>query len=249
VNGLLDALEKIAEETKNADLAAYIANARAGLADLAVENDNLAKSINQGFLSSIGGFLSDLASGTKSAKQAFIDLGASALKVLTDVLIKIILVKLALAAFGGGGGGGVGGFLSGLLGGEKAAGTSGGGGFAGGGLPGVGLFRGAGTRTSDSNNVNISDGEYIVNAYATAKHFADLEAINNDINPRRNFAAGGNVSPAMAGSQGAAPGFKIVNVLPNDLLEDYVTSGDGRQALLNFIEYNAGAVNSRLKQA
>lgn len=46
--------------------------------------------------------------------------------------------------------------------------------FAGG-----GYFQGAGTRTSDSNLARISDGEFIVNADATAKNRGTLEAINS----------------------------------------------------------------------
>jgi hypothetical protein len=234
---ILDELQAIATATNNADLQQYIDKARAGLSDLTSDSDELGQQINQGFLGSIGTLLGDLRDGTKTAKQAFLDFGASVLKVLSDVLIKIILTKIALAAFGGGGQGGVGGFFSGLFGGDKAAGN-----FAGG-----GLFRGIGTSTSDSNTINVSDGEYIVNAAATARHLQTLEAINSDINPARNFAAGGNVSPATNATSGARmPDFKIVNVLPNDLLEDYITSGDGGQALLNFIESNQGAINQRL---
>lgn len=245
---ILDELQAIAVATHDTALQDYIDKARTGLSDLTTESDHLGQQLNQGFLGSIGGLLGDLRDGTKTAKAAFLDFGASVLKVLTDVLIKIILTKIALAAFGGGGGGGFGGFLSGLLGGDKAAGNTGvasGGGFASG-----GLFRGIGTGTSDSNTINVSDGEFVVNAAATARHLAALETINGDINPARNFAAGGGVSPASNMAAAARmPDFKIVNVLPNDLLADYLTSGDGGQAILNFIENNAGAVNSRLRQA
>ena len=54
-----------------------------------------------------------------------------------------------------------------------------------------GLFRGRGTGTSDSNLAMVSDGEFWVNARATAKHRPLLEAINEDRMPR--YATGGLV--------------------------------------------------------
>jgi hypothetical protein len=47
------------------------------------------------------------------------------------------------------------------------------------GFPTGGLFRGAGTTTSDSNIIAVSDKEFIVNARATAQHRGLLEAINS----------------------------------------------------------------------
>lgn len=235
---ILDLLDAIAQKTHDADLGAYVAKARTGLVEVADEGDKLGKQLNDEFLGAFRSLFTDLASGTKTAKQAFVDFGLGVLQILQQVLIKIILTKLALAAFGGGGG--VGGFLSGLFGGDKAAGN-----YASG-----GLIVGAGTGTSDSVPINASNGEFVVNAAATAANLALLESINGGrINPSRNLAAGGQVEASGArGANGTGQSFKIVNVLPNDLLEDYVTSGDGGQALLNFIEYNAGAVKTRLNQ-
>jgi hypothetical protein len=60
-----------------------------------------------------------------------------------------------------------------------------------------GLFKGAGSGTSDSNSIRISDGEYIVNAVGTRANFPLLEAINSIGRPirsnSRGFAAGGLV--------------------------------------------------------
>jgi hypothetical protein len=52
-----------------------------------------------------------------------------------------------------------------------------------------GLFRGAGSTTSDSNVIAVSDREYIVNARSTAKHLPLIEAINSDRLP--GYASGG----------------------------------------------------------
>lgn len=55
-----------------------------------------------------------------------------------------------------------------------------------------GLFRGVGTGMSDSNLARISDGEFIVNAAATAQNLALLEAINNSTRDRSTSAPAQN---------------------------------------------------------
>lgn len=50
-----------------------------------------------------------------------------------------------------------------------------------------GLFRGVGTRTSDSNLVALSDHEFVVNADSTAKNLPLLEAINSGWVPSADF--------------------------------------------------------------
>jgi hypothetical protein len=242
VGVLLNRLEEIAKLTNNADLSAFVQGARADLRTLKDDSDNLGKSLNDSFIGSFQTLFTDLQQGTKTAGQAFADFGLSVLNILEQVLIKIILTKLALAAFGGGGSGGIGGFLSGLFGGDKAVGND-----AGLNLAGGGLVTGAGTATSDSIPINGSDGEFMVNAMATAKHYDTLMAINNDVNPRRSMVAGGPINaPAQAAISAPNINVKNINVLPNDLLENYITSGDGRTALLNFMESNQSAVKQRL---
>jgi len=237
VNVLLNQLEAIAKATGNTDLQQYVDKARQSLSELSNQTDNVGKAFNQGFVSVIGNALSELTDGAHTAKQAFLDFGAGVFKVFTDILEKIILTRIAMAAFGGSSGaGGVGGFLSGLL------GTAGGGGFATG-----GLFRGQGG--IDNNLVPISDGEYIVNAQATSQNLALLHSINANIAPSRNVNVGGGISGGPISSRGQVTHTKIINVLPNDLLANYLTSGDGKQAMLNFIEQNPGAINTRLSQA
>ncbi len=65
-------------------------------------------------------------------------------------------------------------------------------GFLGGHASG-GIISGPGTGTSDSIIARVSRGEYIVNAAATRKNFALIEAINSGALP--GFADGGQVSP------------------------------------------------------
>ena len=233
---LLVTLEQIAAATHNTELQAYVDDARAGLKDLQADGDELGAEINQQFLGAFTDLFTSIADGSKSAKEAFADFGRSILKILTDIAIKIIITKLLMAALGGGGAGGAGGFLSGLFGGDKAVK-----GFASGGYTGDGGI---------NDPAGITHGkEFVVNADATAKNRAALEAMNEGLNPQRNLAAGSNVSPA-ATMQAAvgSQNIQVVNVLPNDLLDNYVNSGNGTQTFLNMIENNATAINGRLKQ-
>ena len=86
-----------------------------------------------------------------------------------DGVLKSLLGGLGGA---GGGGGGLGGILSGI------------GGLFSGGFADGGLINGAGSGTSDSNLALVSDGEFIVNAGATAKNKALLTAINSGRAPK-----------------------------------------------------------------
>lgn len=237
MNILLAELEAIAVATNNTGLQQYVDKARASLIGLGEDSDTLGIQINKGFIGSFQNLLQDLASGTKTVGEAFASMGANILKILTDIAIKILLTKLLLKAFGGDNfTGGIGGALSGLFGGSNAV---------AGGFDSGGLFRGKGGR--DANTINITDGEFVVNAEATKRNLATLYAINDSINPQRNFNAGGQVAAAPGGGNGQQmPRLNIVNVLPNDLLENYITTGDGALSLLNFIENNSGAINTRL---
>ncbi|VVO05949.1 hypothetical protein PS834_03057 [Pseudomonas fluorescens] len=64
-----------------------------------------------------------------------------------------------------------------------------------------GLFSGSGTGTSDSNLAKISDGEFIVNAAATRKNRALLEAINSG----ERVSTSGGGSGATVATQSQAP--------------------------------------------
>lgn len=132
--------------------------------------------------------LSGLLSGTMSAEQA--------LQGLVQTLIRAALQAAILGE----------GPLAGLLGGNgnKPKVPSGGGGKkAGGSLLGAilglkdgGHVRGPGTATSDSIPARLSNGEFVVNAKATRKNRAVLEAINNG--SVAAFASGGYAGDAPA---------------------------------------------------
>ncbi len=73
-------------------------------------------------------------------------------------------------------------------------------------------MRGPGTSTSDSIPARLSDGEFVVNARATARNRALLEAINDNRLP--GFADGGLVgggAPSFAGNGNSAGQHVAIN--------------------------------------
>ncbi len=180
----------------------------------------------------VGGAMVDAlfswASGAKSASDAIRDLTLSLAKMLLQASL---LGQGPLAGIFGTqpGGGLLGGLLTGILGvgGGKARGgyvsandtfTLGfvaNDNFAVGAIArraAGGMIRGPGTSTSDSIPTLLSDGEYVVNARATAKHRPLLDAINSGT--VRGFASGGLVMPpppttSGSGNGGAAPAISV----------------------------------------
>ena len=80
-----------------------------------------------------------------------------------------------------------------------------------------GMFHGAGTGTSDSNLAWISDGEFIVNAAATKRNRALLEAINS--NERVSVASGGTSTVVTTGGQA-----QVAPAQQNVVIHNYSTS-------------------------
>jgi hypothetical protein len=75
-----------------------------------------------------------------------------------------------------------------------------------------GMIRGPGTGTSDSIHAKLSDGEFVVNARATAGNRALLEAINGGRIPR--FADGGPVSGLASPPSGASMFGQTTHIAP-----------------------------------
>ncbi|MBZ9694537.1 tape measure protein [Mesorhizobium sp. CO1-1-9] len=128
----------------------------------------------------VGGFISDLRSG-KSAAEAL----ANALNKVADKLLDMALNSLFSTTTSGGIFGAIGSLFGFSAGGEVKR-------FAGG-----GHVRGPGTSTSDSIPARLSAGEYVVNARATARNRALLEAINNGDVP--GLASGGSLDGSNVG--------------------------------------------------
>ncbi|MET3578205.1 hypothetical protein ABID19_001222 [Mesorhizobium robiniae] len=166
----------------------------------------------------VGGFLHDLKDGVKPVDALF-----NAVNRLADVAIDNLLKKLSEVKGASGEGGLFGGLLGfvGNLFGFSAGGEVKADSWAGLRLAGGGGVRGPGTSTSDSIPAMLSDGEYVVNAAATAKHRPLIEAINAD--RLVAFARGGGVGDDgkaarlwRAANQNAAPAINIsTNVTVN----------------------------------
>ncbi|MDN5518505.1 tape measure protein [Pseudomonas sp.] len=85
-----------------------------------------------------------------------------------------------------------------------------------------GYVSGAGTGTSDSIMARLSDGEFVVNAAATKRNRALLEAINS--NERVSVAGGGSVVSTQSSGGSQAPVTAQTNVTVN-LIEDRSRAG------------------------
>lgn len=83
-----------------------------------------------------------------------------------------------------------------------------------------GYVSGAGTGTSDSIMARLSDGEFVVNAAATKRNRALLEAINS--NERVSVAGGGGAT--MVASSGAQSGAQASQVIHQVTIENYSQS-------------------------
>ncbi|MGE0022880.1 MAG: tape measure protein [Hyphomicrobium sp.] len=128
------------------------------------------------------GFITDLRDGKGGAEAL-----SNSLMKISDQLIDMAVNKLVESALGG--------LFGGASGGIGASGSSGLGGL----LTGLlsfsegGAVQGPGTGTSDSIPARLSNGEFVVNAEATRKHRALLEAINGGAGVPA-FANGGSVN-------------------------------------------------------
>jgi hypothetical protein len=127
----------------------------------------------------VGGFIDDLKNG-KTAAEAF----EGALDKILNKLLDMSLDSLFSSANGGGFGGFFANLFKGFSNGGAVRAAAG------------GRIAGPGTGRSDSIPAMLSDGEYVVNAAATEKHRALLDAINSG--SVRAFAAGGLVVPRAA---------------------------------------------------
>ena len=173
--------------------------AAAESAKLAEEQDRVREAASEfaNFSGSlVSGFVADLRQG-KIASEALANAVGKITDLLIDMAIQAMIVKPLMGAFGFAGGG----FVSG---GDPWAGLR---------LANGGHVRGPGTSTSDSIPARLSDGEFVVNAAATRRHRALLEAVND--NRLVSFADGGRVGNVLpfASASGSA-GARSVTVAP-----------------------------------
>jgi hypothetical protein len=124
--------------------------------------------------------LTDITMGTKTASQGFKDMGLVVVKALDEMIIKMMVVGPLMRGLQG-----MFGFST-----YTAAPTVGADGLAAVHYTG-GHITGPGTGTSDSIPAMLSNGEYVVNASATARFGPLLDAINSGVS---HFADGGMAS-------------------------------------------------------
>jgi hypothetical protein len=162
-----------------------VATAMASVEAQAMRTNNAMQGISATMSSSMTSGFADILDGTKSVSQGFADMGRTIVRAIEEAIIKLLIVQPLMRMLGGAMGGMAGGgagIIGGLL------------GFADG-----GFVSGPGGPRTDSIPARLSNGEFVVNARATAEHRPLLDAINSDRVPR--FADGGVVGnvPAPAG--------------------------------------------------
>lgn len=96
------------------------------------------------------------------------------------------------------------------------------------GFPGGGLLHGPGTSMSDSIPVLASNGEFVVNAMATAKNLPLLEAINNGRLPVGRGAPRAGLAAAATSSSSASGGPQIVNNYALNVRKSVIDANDLR---------------------
>jgi hypothetical protein len=137
------------------------------IASLGNNAQTVGAQVRQGLLSSFENFFKDIMSGAKSAKQAFLDFGASVLGMIQQMIARMLAMKLLGALFKGFG------FAEGGPVGDAE-------GFASG-----GFVSGPGGPTDDKIPAYLSNGEFVQPADATQYYGADfMEMIRNKSLPR-----------------------------------------------------------------
>lgn len=153
------------------------------------ENQEQVEQASNDFYDSFKSGMLDAVTGARSLSDALADI----LKKLSQMLLNSAFDSLFKPTSGGVGGGPLGGIFSavgGLFGGGGGAGSTGDP-WAGLRFANGGPVSGPGSGTSDSILAHLSNGEFVVNANAAARHRGLLEAINAGMIP--GFAVGGSV--------------------------------------------------------
>ena len=210
-DGRLQERLRLEKETKDAFDNDWLAGISNGMRNYANSFQSMRESMSDAVSGSLGKMSDALADFVATGKADFRGLAASILQDLSRMLIKMALFNAMKAAMGAWGGG-----------------------FRDGGMvqqfSNGGAVWGAGTSTSDSIPALLSNGEFVVNAAATRRHRALLEAVNQN-----RYASGGAVGklPVMPAvpAFGAAAGSMTVNITINkDGTASADTSADTSEA-------------------
>ena len=200
---------RLEKETKDAFGNDWLAGISDGMRNYADSFQSMRKGMADVVSGSLGKMSDALADFVATGKADFRSLAVSILQDLSKMLIKMALfnaMKAAMSAWGGGGfkdGGMVQQFSNG------------------------GAVWGAGTATSDSIPAMLSNGEFVINAAATRRHRALLEAIN-----KNRYASGGvvGVAPQVAALGGGTGGMTVNITINRDGSSDSSVDGDVEMA-------------------
>jgi hypothetical protein len=168
-------------------------------------NDAL-KTVAGSIEGSVTSALTDMMGNSRTAGQSFYNMSRSIVRSIDEMVIKMLVVAPVMRALQSSLGGGI------NLGGSATTPAAQ---FAGGTIPMAdgGLISGPGTGRSDSIPIAASNGEFIVNAAATAKHQALLHSINSG--SLRGFADGGLVSNVPSLPASTMIGGSVTHISPS----------------------------------
>lgn len=199
----------LAKETREAFGNDWLAGISDGMTAYSDSFKSMRESMSDAVTGSLGKMSDSLADFVATGKADFRGLAASILQDLSRMLIKMALFNAMKAAMGAWGGGG----------------------FRDGGMvqqfSNGGAVWGAGTSTSDSIPALLSNGEFVVNAAATRRHRALLEAVNQN-----RYASGGvvGVAPQVAALGGGTGGMTVNITINRDGSSDSSVDGDVEMA-------------------
>jgi hypothetical protein len=227
-----------ASKTGNADFQAQAQQDKAALANLTISAKDLGNTLGSSVAGSFTTFFETVGRGTQTVAQSFQHLAGSVIQSIEQMLIKLLLLKIAQSATGTSFGQSS--FGSGFL-----------SGFGGGHAEG-GLIKGPGGPKSDSIPARLSAGEYVVKADAVQKFGAhNLAAINRGIDPGAfaniefpKFSEGG-----LVGSPGAPGASGMVRVgigLDEGLILRHLSSKAAGRIVLEHITNNPKAASKAL---
>lgn len=169
----------------------------------------------------LGNALADIATGAKSAEDAFKDMARNFIASLAQMAAQALAKKAILSLFGP-----TGGIFAGVLHTGGIAGLSGG---TVRNVPAI-AFAGA-PRYHTGGIAGLKPGE------VPAVLQQGEEVLTRD-DPRHSLNG--------AGQAGGGNGVRIVNVVDPNLVQDFLTSGAGERVIVNAIQRNAGAIKQTL---
>jgi hypothetical protein len=227
-----------AQKTGKKDAIAAANDDKQKIQDITVSAKDLGLQMGQNLNASFTNFFETVGRGTQGVARQFENLAASVVQSIEQMLIKLLLLKIAKEAAGatGGGTGFFGSLLTGLGGGHKEG----------------GLIKGPGGPKDDAIPARLSAGEFVVKADAVSAFGAhNLEAINRGMKipamanlAMPKFADGGLVGPA--GGSGSPGQVNMGITLDKGLILHYLSSKDAGRIVLNHLTQNPKAASKAL---